>query len=245
MSCFSNEIVEIFRKWNRQKLCTDLEDIHKGLMERRTEWVEYGDRRQMTPQRLARLNCEVLRQVLLHRAERLLVSAGTMLLEKNVYGLALITRGHTEGTAVLGYFCNWIRLLAAATDIDFTKAATEIADAIMGAKHELFGEANDPKNILTCIEKADRFLDSEVFEGEKHMSLRDCYDWLSEFAHPNFLSNSSALTLDKETGRIVFRHDGELIARDLDIIGYLWISAELFLECFDRFGVQPEAAFGS
>jgi len=72
--------------------------------------------------------------------------------------------------------------------------------------------------------------------------LKDCYGWLSEFAHPNFLSNSSAFSLDKSTGRFVFRHSADLQESDFQLVHYLSLSARLFIELFDRFAKEAESA---
>jgi hypothetical protein len=240
MSCFSDDVRKLFKDWKQEKLCEELENFHKQLLERRVDAVEYSDPEKLSAKLRTRLNCQVLRQALLHRAERLIVSSGTMFLDKNIYGLALIVRGHVEGTAVLGYFCNRVQSFAAG-NIPFEKFDEEAADTIMGAKHDLFSKAKAPKNILTMIEKDDRFLDGEIFKSKKEM-LKDIYGWLSEFAHPNFLSNSSAFKLDKPSGRMVFRHDNDLQESDFQQAGYLSISAKLFIAMYDIFDRQAGAA---
>ena len=63
--------------------------------------------------------------------------------------------------------------------------------------------------------------------------LRDGYDWLSEFAHPNFCSNCAAFTIDKLNRQFVLQHDGEIQDRDFDFIARLVISAGLFIWLFD------------
>ena len=238
MDCFSTEARQVFRQWNKSDLCKDLEDVHEKLRGRRIAAIKYGDPAKLSANERTRLNCELMRQALLHRAERLLVSSGTMLLEKNVYGLALIVRGHLEGTAVLGYLCDRLKSVAAG-NIPFEKFEWDVADAVMGAKHDVFSEANPPPNILTSIEKADRFLDDDYFE-EKRQILQDAYNWLSEFAHPNYLSNSSAFKLDKPTQSFVFRHDSDLQESDFEVVSYLWVSAELFVILFDRLEKQAD-----
>jgi hypothetical protein len=208
MGCFSDDAKKLFQKWEHSELCDDIEDTYSELLKRRVDTVEYGDPDTLNSKPRTRLNCQVLRQALVHRAERLLASAGTMLLEKNVYGLALIARGHLEGTAVLGNFCNRLGSLTKG-NIAFEKFEWEMADAVLGAKHDLFAKANAPVSILTSIERADKFLDGNVFPEKKKM-LQDIYGWLSEFAHPNYLSNSSAFVLDKATKSVVFRHENEV-----------------------------------
>ena len=134
---------------------------------------------------------------------------------------------------MLGYFCNRLESLAAA-NIEFEEFEWNIADAIMGAKHPQFAEARPPLNILTCIAKAERYLDKHIFEAKKDM-LRDCYDWLSEFSHPNFLSNVSAFTFDKPNHRYVLRHGSDLQKVDFQLPGYLEISSGMFVSLFDAF----------
>ena len=233
MPCFSPAVHELFDRWGKRDLLESLEASHEKLLDRRIEAVEFGEAEALTPRKRAALNCRLLQQVLLHRAERLLASSGTMLLENNVYGLALIVRGHCETTAVLGYFCSRLESLAAG-NIRFEEFEWNIADAVMGAKHPQFTEARPPLNILTCIEKADKYLDKHFFEAKERM-LQDCYNWLSEFAHPNFLSNISAVTLDKPNHRLVLRHGSDLQEVDFQLPDYLEISSGLFVILFDAF----------
>jgi hypothetical protein len=229
---FSPAVRDLFNHWQRGDLLDRLEASHRQLLDRRKQTVEFA-----TPDELrtrTASSCLVLQQVLLHRAERLLAGAGTMLLESNIYALSLSVRGHYEATAVLGYLCNRLESFKA-TNIDFTKFAYNVVCVFLGAKHpDHFTKAPDPPNILTCIEKADVYLRAH-FTAYAHGCLRDAYDWLSEFAHVNFLSHSSAFTVDTANRRFVFRHDGELQERDFDIIGYLEISAGLFVVFFDHF----------
>jgi hypothetical protein len=238
MGCFSDEIKQVFKDWKHDKLLQDLEADHAQLLERRVDTIEYGDPNLLSPKKRAILNSQVLRQALLHRAERLLVGSGTMLLAKNVYGLALVARGHLEGTAVLAFFCNRIDAVSKG-NVPFEKFEQEVADAVMGAKHDVFTKANSPQNIMACIEKGDKFLDNIIF-GKKTGLLSDCYGWLSEFAHPNFCSNKISFNLDKTAGNFVFRHDADLQETDFQLAGYLQMSAAIFPKVFDTFGEQTQ-----
>jgi hypothetical protein len=137
---------------------------------------------------------------------------------------------------VLGFFCNQVDTFSKG-NIDFQRFETDIADAVMGAQHELFTRANKPQNILASIEKGDKFLNAHVFKKETNM-LADCYAWLSEFAHPNFCSNKTAFHLDKDKKAMVFRHDGELQESDFQLVGHLELSAKMFPKLFDHFGSE-------
>ena len=228
---FSPVIRELFNRWEQGDLLDRLEASHQQFLGRRKAAVEIAPQHQ--PRKHTASNCQVLQQALLHRAERLLAGAGAMLLEDNIYGLALIARGHYEATAVLRYLCNRLESLKAGK-ISFDDFALKIAYTILGAKHPQFAQAPKPPHILTCIEKADKYLDTNFFKEKKGM-LRSNYEWLSEFAHPNFLSNRSAFTLDKANRRFVFRHEGDIQESDFELVEYLHLSADLFILLFDDY----------
>ena len=229
---FSPAVRDLFNRWQRGDLLDRLEVSHRQLLDRRIQVVEFPTTDEMRTRTAS--NCVMLQQVLLHRAERLLAGAGTMLLESNIYALSLSVRGHYEATAVLGYLCNRLESFQA-TNIDFAKFAYNIVCAFLGAKHpNHFTRAPNPPNILSCIEGAEKYL-STHFAAYTQGDLQDTYDWLSEFAHANFLSHSLAFSVDTANHRFVFRHNGELQERDFDLIGYLKISAGLFVVLFDHF----------
>ena len=133
MAGYPDEVKAVFAEWRQEKLLADLEGAIDELQSRRVEYVEYGDPETLSPKKRAALNSQLLRQALLHRAECLLQAAGKMLLAKNVYGLALVARGHVEATAVLGYFCKRLQSLSKG-NIDFERFETDIANGLMGAK---------------------------------------------------------------------------------------------------------------
>jgi hypothetical protein len=149
---YSPTIRELFEHWNHGELLANLEAANKALLERRKDAVVMAP--QSEPPKHTASNCLVLQQALLHRAERLQAEAVPMLLENNIYGLALVVRGHYEATAVLGYFCNRLESLKAG-NIKFEDFVFNVAYEVLGAKHEQFAKAPNPPNILTCIEKAD------------------------------------------------------------------------------------------
>jgi hypothetical protein len=231
MTCFSDAVKKLFKEGGQEKLCGELEALHAQLVERRVAHIEYGDPANLNAKENARLNCQLLRHALLHRAERLMVGTGTAILDKNPYALALIVRGHVEVTAVMGYFCYRLRSLAQG-NITLDAFSADLANTVAGGKHDLFAERGAPKSIASTIQSADKFLNDEVFEEQKKR-LEEGYAWLSEFAHPNFLSHSNAFTLDKAAHWMVFRRDDELQKDDFQHAVFLSISAELFIALFD------------
>jgi hypothetical protein len=147
---FSPAVRELFNRWKQGDLLDGLEASHQQLLDRRKEAVETVPQQQ--PRKHTSSNCQVLQQALLHRAERLLVGAGTMLLENNIYGLALIVRGHFEATAVLGYVCNRLESLKAG-NIGFDDFALNIAYEILGAKHSQLAKARIHQTYLPASKR--------------------------------------------------------------------------------------------
>ena len=226
MPCFSEPAAQWLKDASKEELRKNLEAAHTALTGQRLDYVEYGDPEKLTDKQRAKRNCQLLKQVLLHRAERLMTATGQMFESKNVYGLALVVRGHIEALALLGYFARRLESLHKG-NIEFKRFEEDIANGLMGAKDNLFDKAKAPVNILTCIEYADKHLDTEAF-GEKKEIFKGLYVWLSEFAHPNFCSNKSAFTLDKETGRMILREDEELRDDHFQMLDNLDMSALAF-----------------
>jgi hypothetical protein len=244
MVCFSDAITTHFlAAGGDANLIPSLEVAYARLISLRRDWVDYGDIDAISEVVRANANCKVLQQTLIHRAEKLMTSSATMLAEDNIYGLALVVRGHIEATAMLGYCCQRLQSFMAG-NISLEDLEWNIASAGLGAKHEQFAAAPKPINIMTCIEKTDRYLEAHGFPVGTRM-VADSYNWLSEFAHPNFLSHSSALEPQGRTGRMRILHDVELGPKELSTLGYLEISAGLFLQLFDDLGEHATRAFAA
>jgi hypothetical protein len=169
-----------------------------------------------------------------------MTATGQMFDAKNVYGLALIVRGHIEAVALLGYFARRLDSLYK-KNIDFEHFEEDIADGLLGAKDAIFVRARAPVNILTCLEHTDKHLDAELFREKREM-FQEIYTWLSEFAHPNFCSNKTAFTLDKETGRILFRKDEVTRDDHFQMLNLLCISADMFSWLLTDFSARLEKA---
>lgn len=84
------------------------------------------------------------------------------------------------------------------------------------------------------MEKADKYLDKHHFKEKKGILL-DCYEWLSDFSHPNFLSNASSFVLDGSNRRFVFQHERDIQASDFELMRYLEISCGLFVLLFEDY----------
>ena len=205
-----------------------VQEVVDALLDLRVEGLDYGDPRTISENKRARNNFTILQQSAIHRADRLLFSAGAMIEIGSAVGLALAIRGLLETSAHLGYFCH--RLVGVQKKaIPFDKYNTELAESLMGAGfRETFPDAPKPLHINDCIEKTDKFVRSVSPNLAKGM-FKEGYDWLSEYAHPNFLSSQTAYVLDTKTGRITFSYGEMIQARHADLIGHLVVYAGLFL----------------
>jgi hypothetical protein len=83
-----------------RSLCHKLEEFHAAVLKQRVDFIEYGNPEELSDKGRAKLNCD-LKQVLIHRADQLIIATGQMLPAKNLYGMALAARGYIETVAVL------------------------------------------------------------------------------------------------------------------------------------------------
>jgi len=204
-----------------------LDSTFREMIAFRRPIVKYGNPKIISEKRRAQKNLEVLTQGLLHRSVNLLRASPAMVEQANVHGLALLTRGQLEATAQLGYFCGQLVSLKNG-HISFVQFHERLAFTLMGASHPFFERAPKPVNILTCIDRADRHFQSH-HENDASGIIRDCYSWLSDYCHPNFLSNISSFKLNKKRRRMEFRHDAKFTKEDGQILCYLDISAGIFV----------------
>jgi hypothetical protein len=184
MSCLSEEARKILSDNSRQDLCQKLEEYHAAVVKERVDFIEYGKPEELSDERRAKLNYDLLKRVLIHRADKLIMATGQMLPAKNLHGMALAARGYIETVAVLGYVAKRLSALSKG-NIDFARFESDIANGLMGAKHDLFDKANVPVNILTCVENADKHLDAEFFGENKKMLER---------GYPNLRARTSVQT---------------------------------------------------
>jgi hypothetical protein len=112
---------------------------------------------------------------------------------------------------------------------------------LLGAKDATFVNAKVPVNIMTRLEHTDKHLDAELF-GKKTEMFQEIYTWLSEFAHPNFCSNKTAFTLDKETGRMLLRKEEETRDDHFQMLNCLCMSADMFSWLLTDFLARLERA---
>jgi hypothetical protein len=137
MPCFSEPVTQLLKDAGKAGLLESLEEAHAALAGQRLDYIEYGDPEKLTDKKRAKLNCQLLKQVLLHRAERLMVATGQMFESKNVYGLAVVVRGHVEALALLGYFARRLESLHKG-NIDFGRFEEDICERLNGRERQYF-----------------------------------------------------------------------------------------------------------
>jgi len=229
----SSEILtEEFRRFNELSLQEDLIQSYDELVALKVESLRYPYNKNMYALERLRRNCTVVSQALLHRAILLFEGAISALSDKNVYSLALCMRAHYETTAVLGRL---YRRLSSYLNkhISVHDFANDIYVQMVGCRHQSLHKAPDPENVMNQLDDADKILDKELL-GQKKGILRDNYEFLCEFAHPNFHSNSVAFAIDKPKESIIFRYDRVLTKKEF-LIGYIATSTDVFIWFFDKF----------
>jgi hypothetical protein len=79
MPCLSEEATKILTDNGKQDLQQKLEDYHAAVLKERVDFIEYGKPEELSDKRRAKLNCGLLKQVLIHRADKLITATGQML----------------------------------------------------------------------------------------------------------------------------------------------------------------------
>ena len=121
-------------------------------------------------------------------------------------------------------------------DISSETLDQDLCIQMLGVRHESVPEAPDPKNILSLFEHADKSANISVLDGttNQYNILKESYEYLCEFCHPNFHSNSVAIDLDKSVPEFRFRHGQPMRDKEFELIGYLLLSAPIFVALYDQ-----------
>ena len=175
-----------------------------------------------------------LRQVLLHRTISLFEGTLRALIDENAYVMILAIRAQFETTAALGYLHNRLHSLGRG-DLDARKIDEDIMAQLLGTRDKCIPQAMPTKQVLSMLEYADKSVSTRILGGKsnEHTMLRESYDFLCEFAHPNFHSNTIAFDLDKVGKRVVLRHRQPMHDDEFGIVRYVLISTPLHIELHD------------
>lgn len=178
---------------------------------------------------LIELNTVLQMQLLLRRSKSLFNAIDNSIRSFNFIQLALCVRAHYEIVGSIGYlFCNLKKYINGEMDV---KEIDELLGRMnLGNKQKEKKHPFEPINVLTMIDSADKML-NEYFDN-KECILRDSYNWLSEFCHPNCLGLIYSI---EELGKrkVVFR-DNSFTREEFNIAGYANISFPLFFLFYDN-----------
>jgi len=232
MDLNSEKVSEIFDAHQRSADLNELRVTYAELTTRALPSVDVPRGGELGDTNRVRSYAFAYRQVLLRRAIALFEGSLHALLEENPYLMIVAIRAFFETAAALGYLHNRLASLAAGT-LEASRVDEDIMTQILGTKDPNISEAMLPKQIMSMLDYADRSISKSIMGGKatEHAMLRESYDHLSEFAHPNFHSNSLAFDLDKTAGRFVFR--AQMPERAFAMIGYLVLAASLYVQLHD------------
>lgn len=191
-----------------------------------------------------RILATCLRQVCLARSQELYVGVLGAMAAGNIYSTVALMRAHLETSSVLGHVCRMVHNVHndPSCQIEVDK---KLFNLLCGTRNQTLLDAGAPEmtGIMSVIDSADKALYILVHKarGRKNTGeLRGAYDFLSEYAHPNFHSNSLAFTFDEITGNIVFNKRDGISETDVQILSHLGISATVFVTFYRALDVESE-----
>ena len=192
------------------------------------EGGEFGD-----PRRI-RAYAAAYRQVLLHRAIYLFEGSLNAAIDENPYVMILAVRAAFETTAALGYLHNRLSSLAAG-NLKPEKVDENIMTQFLGTRDTSIPKAMAPNQILSMLEYADKSVSKKLLGAgtTEHMILRQSYDFLCEFAHPNFHSNKLAFDLNRPRRRFTLQYEQKMPDEVFSTIGYLLLASPLHVKLHD------------
>jgi hypothetical protein len=229
-----DRVNEAFTKHGMSSEVQEFRDTYDGLTTRIESECAVPPKGEWGDARRVRAYAVALRQVLLHRAIALFEGALWASVDENAYLMVLAIRALFETTAALGYLHNRLSSLNRG-DLEAAKVDEDIMIQLLGIKDNHIPGAMTPKQILSMLEYADVSVSRRILGGapRQYTMLGESYDFLCEFAHPNFHSNKVAFDLDKVGQRFVLRHRKDMQDEEFRVVSYLLISAPLHVELHD------------
>ena len=238
-----NKVTQAFTGRRPSGEVAELQETYSALRARIVPYSDVPPGGDLGDQNRIRFYAIAYRQVLLHRAISLFEGSVQAAIDENAYVMILAVRATFETTAALGYLHNRLSSLAAG-NLEATQVDEDIMTQILGTKDTYIPQAMPPKHILSMLKYADVSVSKKILDeqAKEHTILRESYDFLCEFAHPNFHSNKLAFDLDKSRQRFVFRNEKRMQDNAFSTIGYLILSSALHVDLHDGIDeVLPDA----
>ena len=182
-----------------------------------------------------------LNQVYLHRLISLYEGTFHALATKNYYLVALSMRALFETTAALGYLYNRLNSYSEG-NIKPETLDEDLMILFLGTKDKFMQDSNhyEPKNVMKMLDFADKVFVSKFLKNQapSKKMLREIYEWLCEYCHPNFHSATIACQLDKENQQLNFNHFNKLDMRktEMPIIEPIVIGTKAFVKMYYNSG---------
>lgn len=162
---------------------------------------------------------EMTKTILLHLGQSYLVKSCSMiegfilsLNLKNAFLMALCIRQEMEILAH-SHYTNYVT----SNDYKGTNYFDELSKLLLGSKTSSFKDSKDNQisaiHVLDTIRDYDKYLAKQL----KTPWLKDEYDWLSEFVHPNALSNYAHFNTDQHYWSLDFIEKADLLKRFLNL----------------------------
>lgn len=226
---------QLFQKHNQSDELRPIIDVYDAFTLRRENACKPFPGEEFGEAERIQANGLVFRQVLLHRSILLFEGSVKAAVDENAYSMILSIRGHFETTGSLGYFHQRLSSLRKG-NISTETLDRDLTVQLLGVGQNIIPQAPDPKNVLSMLEYADKSVGTAVMGGSvsQYNILKGSYEFLCEFAHPNFHSNSVAIDLDKSIPEFRLRHGQPMRDREFDLIRYLLLSAPIFVDLFDQ-----------
>jgi len=225
---------EAFTKHGMSSEVQEFRDTYDGLIARINSECAVPPGGERGDAGRVRAYAVALRQVLLHRSIMLFEGALRASVDENAYVMVLAIRAQFETTAALGYLHNRLNSLNCG-NLKAAKVDEDIMTQLLGTKDTYIRGAMPPKQILSMLEYADESVNRRVLGSDprQYAMLSKSYDFLCEFAHPNFHSNKVAFDLDKVGQRFVLRHGKGMRDEEFRVVNYLLVSAPLHVALHD------------
>ena len=146
----------------------------------------------------------------------------------------LATRTHFETTGSVAYFFRHLRKFYNGK-ISYEKVDNILYRLSLGGKtyppKDTHPERPDPINILTQVDAADKLF-AEM--GGHNKPFRNCYDFLSELCHPNFLGITMGSEI-VERNTVVYSEKFEFKEATFGmLVNYMLVSCGFFFHIYDE-----------
>jgi len=147
----------------------------------------------------------------------------------------LAARAHFETTGSTAYLLWHLRRFYSC-EIDHTEIENILSRLALGAKtfpdKDTFPDRAEPINVLTQIDIADKlFKDAE---GKNLKIFRKCYDFLSEFCHPNMLGLMVGSGVTKNRNLVLYEKPKFREEDFGTLINHMLISCNSFFYAYDK-----------